>query len=94
MSLEQVHASLNSNERGLSEQEAQRRLKTNGYDELESRRPSGDPILLGQFTDLIFAILFAYAVTSGFFASIDRAGKHAKLVGLLAVARFCRVTAI
>jgi Mg2+-importing ATPase len=70
---EQVYLSLGSNEKGLSEQEAQRRLKTYGYNELESRRFGWGPILLRQFKNPIFAILVACAVISGFFATIDQA---------------------
>jgi Mg2+-importing ATPase len=58
---------------GLSEQEAQRRLKTYGYNELEVRRFGWSPIFLRQFKNPIFAILTACAVLSWFFATIDQA---------------------
>ena len=70
---EQVYLSLGSNEKGLAEQEAQRRLKTYGYNELESRRFGWGPILLRQFKNPIFAILIACAVISGFFSTPDQA---------------------
>ena len=86
MSPEQVYLSLGSNEKGLSEQEAQRRLKTYGYNESESRRFCRDPILLRQFKNPFFTILIACVAVSGFFATIDQAGMRAKLVGLFTVA--------
>jgi Mg2+-importing ATPase len=57
----------------LSEQEAQRRLKIYGYNELERQKFGWAPIFLRQFKNPIFVILIACAVVSGFFATIDQA---------------------
>jgi CBS domain-containing protein len=62
MSPEEIYHSLETNENGLSEREAQRRLKIYGYNELESRRFGWDPILLRQFKNPIFVILIACAI--------------------------------
>jgi Mg2+-importing ATPase len=73
MSPEEVYHSLETDGKGLPEQEAQRRLKTYGYNELESRRFGWGPILFRQFKNPIFVILIACAVVSGFLATIDQA---------------------
>jgi Mg2+-importing ATPase len=73
MSHEEVYHSLETNDKGLSEQEAQRRLKIYGYNELESRRFGWGPILLRQFRNPIFVILIACAIISAYFATIDQA---------------------
>ncbi len=64
---------LETNEKGLSEQEAQRRLKTYGYNELERSKFGWAPILLRQFKNPIFVILIACAAVSWLFATIDQA---------------------
>jgi Mg2+-importing ATPase len=68
-----VYLSLKSDERGLSEQEAQRRLKTYGYNELERQKFGWGPVFLRQFKNPIFAILVACAVITFFFAEPDQA---------------------
>jgi magnesium-transporting ATPase (P-type) len=90
MSPKHVYLSLGSREKGLSEQEAQRRLETYGYNEPESRIFSWGPILLRQFKSLISAVLIASTVILGFFATIDQASVHAEQVGLFTVANSAR----
>ena len=87
---EKVYLFLKSNENDLSEQGAQRRLKTYGYNELENRRLGRDPILLRQFKSSLFAILIGCAVILGFFTTIDQASVRTKLVRLLTVANIAR----
>jgi Mg2+-importing ATPase len=73
MSPADAYHSLETNEKGLSEQEAQRRLETYGYNELERSKFGWAPILIRQFRNPIFVILIACAAVSWLFATIDQA---------------------
>jgi Mg2+-importing ATPase len=68
-----VYRSLETSEKGLSEREAQRRLKIYGYNELERSKFGWAPILIRQFRNPIFVILIACAAVSWLFATIDQA---------------------
>jgi len=85
MSLKQVYLSLESNEKGLSEQEVQRRLKTYGNNESESQRFGWRPILHRQFKNPHFTILIACVAISGFSAPIDQANDRARQVRLFTI---------
>jgi len=65
-----TYRTLETGEWGLSEQEAQRRLKTYGYNELPRQAFSWVQVLLRQFKNPIFVILIAAAVVAGFFAEL------------------------
>ena len=67
-----VYEDLGTTEQGLSEQEAQNRLETSGYNELPRHAFSGIQILLRQFKNPIFAILIAAAVVAGLFAELKQ----------------------
>jgi Mg2+-importing ATPase len=73
MSPADAYRALETDEKGLSEREAQRRLSVYGYNELEIRKFGWAPILVRQFKNPIFAILIACAVVSGLFATLDQA---------------------
>jgi Mg2+-importing ATPase len=64
-----VYESLESSEKGLSEQEVQRRLKIYGYNEFERQKFGWFPILRRQFKNPIFVILVACALISYFFTT-------------------------
>jgi len=68
----EVFQKLQTSQRGLSEQEAQRRLKTYGYNELPTQAFSWLQILLRQFKNPIFIILIACALVAGFFAETEQ----------------------
>lgn len=68
----EVYEVLGTTETGLSEQEAQRRLKTYGQNELPRQAFSFVQILIRQFKNPIFAILIAAALVAGFFDEIDQ----------------------
>lgn len=72
MEPKRVYEDLGTTEQGLSEQEAQNRLKTSGYNELPRHAFSGIQILLRQFKNPIFAILIAAAVVAGLFAELKQ----------------------
>jgi Mg2+-importing ATPase len=67
-----VYHSLETDERGLSEKEAQQRLKIYGYNELARKAFSWGPILIRQFKNPIFVILIACAVVAFFFEAPDQ----------------------
>ncbi|MCJ7506101.1 magnesium-translocating P-type ATPase, partial [Candidatus Bathyarchaeota archaeon] len=68
----EVYLDLATGEHGLSEQEAQRRLKTYGYNELPRQAFSGFQVLLRQFKNPIFVILIACAIVAGLFAELKQ----------------------
>jgi Mg2+-importing ATPase len=70
---EDVYEALGTDERGLTEKEAQRRLKIFGYNELPRQAFSGTKVLLRQFKNPIFAILVACAIVAGFFEQPEQA---------------------
>jgi Mg2+-importing ATPase len=64
----EVYQSLESGEQGLSEQEAQRRLKTCGLNELPTHRLSTVQVVLRQLKNPLFVILVACAVIAGLYS--------------------------
>ena len=69
----EVAQALETSENGLSEQEAQRRLKIHGYNELPREAFSWIPIFIRQFKNPIFAILIVAVVVSGFVGDLRQA---------------------
>jgi len=67
-----VYQSIETSQEGLSEQEAQRRLKIYGYNELARHKFGWGQILVRQFKNPIFVILIACAVIAGFFAQLEQ----------------------
>jgi Mg2+-importing ATPase len=67
-----VYEALETSEKGLSEQEAQQRLRQYGPNELPTPAFSFSKILFRQFKNPIFAILIAAAVVAGFFSQIEQ----------------------
>jgi len=68
-----VYSALGTREQGLTELEAQQRLKTYGPNELPTHAFSTTQVLLRQFKNPIFAILIAAAVVAGVFAEPKQA---------------------
>lgn len=69
----EVYQSLESGEQGLSEQEAQRRLKTCGLNELPTHRLSTVQVVFRQLKNPLFVILVACAVIAGLFSELKQA---------------------
>ncbi|MCJ7761787.1 magnesium-translocating P-type ATPase, partial [Candidatus Bathyarchaeota archaeon] len=69
----EVYQSLESGEQGLSEQEAQRRLKTCGSNELPTHRLSTVQVVFRQLKNPLFVILVACAVIAGLYSELKQA---------------------
>jgi len=67
-----VFEALETSDRGLSDQEAQRRLRTYGHNELPSQALSWLQIFFRQLKNPIFIILIACAVVAGLFAEVKQ----------------------
>ena len=67
-----VYRSLETSDMGLSDLEAQRRLKIYGYNQLERQKFGWGPVLLRQFKNPIFAILAACGVVTFFFEAPEQ----------------------
>ena len=67
-----LFSTLETGPSGISEQEAQSRLKTYGYNELPRKGLSWTTVLLRQLKNPIFAILVASAVVAGFFGEAEQ----------------------
>ena len=67
-----VFKALKTSDHGLSEQEAQRRLRTYGHNELPTQALSSLQIFFRQFKNPIFIILIACAVIAGLFAEVKQ----------------------
>jgi len=67
-----VFEALKTSDRGLSEPEVQRRLRTYGHNELPTQALSSLQIFLRQFKNPIFIILIACAVIAGLFAEVKQ----------------------
>ena len=78
-----MYQALETREQGLNEEEARRRLKVFGYNELPRQGFSGSRVLLRQFKNPIFAILVACAVVAGFFEQPEQA---AAILAMIAIA--------
>ena len=64
---EELCRNLGTTLKGLSEAEAELRLRSFGYNELPTAKFSGMKILVRQFKNPLFVILFIAAIVSGFF---------------------------
>ena len=69
----EVYQSLESGEQGLSDQEAQRRLKTCGLNELPTHRLSTIQVVFRQLKNPLFVILVACAVIAGLYSELKQA---------------------
>jgi Mg2+-importing ATPase len=69
----EVYPSLESGEQGLSDQEAQRRLKTCGLNELPTHRLSTIQVVFRQLKNPLFVILVACAVIAGLYSELKQA---------------------
>jgi Ca2+-transporting ATPase len=67
-----VFEALKTSDHGLSEQEAQRRIRTYGHNELPTQALSSLQIFFRQFKNPIFIILIACAVIAGLFAEVKQ----------------------
>jgi len=88
MSPADAYHSVETNENGLSEQEAQQRLKTYGYNELERPKFGWAPILIRQFKNPIFVILIACAIVSALFATLEQAISILLMIAIAVVLGF------
>jgi Mg2+-importing ATPase len=68
-----VYQTLGTSENGLSETEANRRLKVHGYNELPTHVFSKLQVLIRQFKNPIFAILIACAIIAGTYSEPTQA---------------------
>ncbi|MCX6660350.1 MAG: HAD-IC family P-type ATPase [Candidatus Bathyarchaeota archaeon] len=84
----EVYRLLESGEQGLTEKEAERRLKTYGPNELPRHVFSGTKVLLRQFKNPIFAILVACAVVAGFFQQPEQAVVILSMIAIAVVLGF------
>ncbi|MBO3802019.1 MAG: magnesium-translocating P-type ATPase [Candidatus Brockarchaeota archaeon] len=83
-----VYQALETSEQGLSEQEAQRRLKIYGYNELPREAFSWIQVLLRQFKNPIFVILIACAIVAGFFGQADQSIVILSMIALSVILGF------
>jgi len=83
-----VYQAFETSENGLSEQEAQRRLRTYGHNELPRPRFSGVRVLLRQFRNLMVVILIACAIIAGFFAELKQSIMILSMIALSVILGF------
>jgi len=83
-----VYQALGTSQKGLSEREVQRRLKTFGYNELPRHAFSSFQVLIRQFKNPIFIILIASAAVAGFFAEPEQSIAILTMIGLSAILGF------
>jgi len=83
-----VYKIFGTSEQGLSQQEAQQRLKTYGHNLLPRQAFSGVQVLLRQFKNPIFTILIACAVVAGFFAELEQSIAILSMIALSVVLGF------
>jgi len=88
MSNEDVYRALGTDERGLSEREAQRRLEAYGRNELPGQAFSRIQVLLRQFKNPIFAILIACAIIAGLFAEFEQSIAILSMIALSVILGF------
>jgi Mg2+-importing ATPase len=67
-----VYKNLKTTEQGLSEQEAQQRLKEYGYNELPKQTLNWFRVFIRQFKSPIFIILIIATIVSGFFGQFEQ----------------------
>lgn len=83
-----MYQALETSEQGLSQQEAQRRLRTFGYNELPGKAFSAVQLLLRQFKNPIFALLIACAVVAGLFAELRQSIAILSMIALSVILGF------
>jgi Mg2+-importing ATPase len=83
-----VYQALETGEQGLTEKEAQRRLKIFGHNDLPREGFSGTKVLLRQFKNPIFAILVACAVVAGFFEQPEQAIAILSMIAIAVILGF------
>ncbi|MEW6525207.1 MAG: cation-translocating P-type ATPase [Spirochaetota bacterium] len=72
MPVEEVFTSLKTSDKGITQEEAQSRLSTYGFNELkEKKKITPLMMLLHQFTDFMILVLIAAALLSGFLGEIS-----------------------
>jgi Mg2+-importing ATPase len=84
----EVYRSLESGEQGLSEQEAQRRLKAYGSNELPTHRLSTVQVVFRQLKNPLFVILVACAVIAGLYSELKQAIIILSMIALSVVLGF------
>ncbi|MGC9121927.1 MAG: HAD-IC family P-type ATPase, partial [Thermogladius sp.] len=88
LSVEEVLEKLGSSLRGLSEEEAERRLKAYGPNILEAKRKHPALIFARQFTNALILILVAASVISGFLGELLDAALILAVVFVMGVMGF------
>lgn len=83
-----AYGALKTSEKGLSEQEAQQRIKTFGYNALPEKGFSRVQLLVRQFRNPLSAILFASATVAGFFGQVEQSIAILAIILLSAVLGF------
>jgi len=83
-----AYGALETSELGLSEQEAQQRIETYGYNELPEKGLSWTQVLLRQFKNPVSGILFASAIVAGFFGQLQQSIAILAMILLSAVLGF------
>lgn len=83
-----VYRSLETSEHGLSEQEAQRRLKTYGYNELPRQTAGWARIFIRQLKNPIFIILVVASIVAGFFSQLEQSISILSMIALSVVLGF------
>jgi len=88
MSVDEVLRKLRTSERGLSEDEARKRLRVYGPNELISRKKSPLVIFIKQFTNFLVLILIISAVIAWFLGEVVDAAAILLIVLIMGVAGF------
>ncbi len=83
-----IYQALETSERGLSDEEAQQRLRIHGFNELPRKGFSGVQVLIRQFRNPMFAILFTCATVAAFFAEIEQSIVIIVMIALSAILGF------
>lgn len=80
---------LNDTNMGLTESEAEERLKTNGKNKLQEKKKESIIIkFIKQFNDFMILILIVAAVISGVMAKIDGTGDYIESIIIIAIVVF------
>lgn len=83
-----IYSSLETSAQGISQLEADRRLKIHGYNELPTHAFSLIQVLFRQLKNPIFAILVACAVIAGWLGEIDQSIAILAMIGISVVLGF------
>ncbi|MCL4436929.1 MAG: magnesium-translocating P-type ATPase [Thaumarchaeota archaeon] len=84
----EVYQALGSSDRGLSEQESQRRLKIYGYNALPRKPISWVQVLIRQLKNPISVILVVASIVSGFLAELEQAVIILSMIALSVILGF------